>query len=127
MPELELQPHVGLMRANWSVRRYRAAVLQGINLPALRAGDFPLVIFRRGIKMRHTVVHPWVFAILRGIEEGVSFGSVIEGLVADGVTLEALGGQLRGFFKLFAEAGWVQILGASVVPEGAISAASPDA
>jgi len=114
------------MRATISVHRYRSAVLKGIEPPALQPGDFPLVIFRRGIKMRHTVVHPWAFAILQGIGEGGSVGDAIEALVADGADLEALGERLQGFFKLFTEAGWVQICEMPGHNTG-ISGASPGA
>lgn len=113
MPALRLQPHVGLLRATSTVHRYRSTVLKGDEPMPLEQGDFPIVVFRRGIKMRHMVVHPWAFAILEGLKADRSVSDVVTGLVATGAPISELGTKLAGFFRLFGETRLVEVATAS--------------
>lgn len=70
VPKLALQPHVFLLRASHNVHDVRAALLSRAEVPALAEGDFPIVVFRRGIGMRTWVVPLGLWGILDAIRRG---------------------------------------------------------
>ena len=110
MPMLELQPHVTLIHATHNIHLVRSAVVSGRDVPDLVPGDFTIVVFRRGIKMRHWVLDPAMFFILDGIGRGEHLGAIVERLVADGlVTPPELAQRIAGWFRDFSERNLVQI------------------
>ena len=114
MPRLRLQPHVSLLRVGHNVHALRAAALGGQPLPEVTAGDYPLVVFRRGIKMRHWVLPLPAWGILDGIGWGLSVPEAIEAVFARGwIDAEVLSAEIGGWFKDFAERRLVERCSAS--------------
>lgn len=102
IPPLRLQPHVRLLRFTHDVHRLRAAVLAGETPPELGRGDFPLVIFRRGLRMRHWELPLGAWAVLDGLARGLSVAGAIERALAEGLLAEAdLGEPLSTWFHDF--------------------------
>ncbi|MEZ4235478.1 MAG: putative DNA-binding domain-containing protein [Myxococcota bacterium] len=99
-PKLALQPHVHLVLATHNVHEVRGAALGGGPLPALREGHFPLVVFRRGIRMRHWCVPLGLFGILEGIAAGCTLSQAIERTFANGwTTTEELTAHVGEWFQ----------------------------
>lgn len=112
MPRLALQPHVSLLRNRTNVHRVRSALLSGDAPPDLVPGDFPLVIFRRGVRMRHWEIPLGSWGILCGIQDGLEVGSAIERAFARGwLSMDQLGSELGAWFADFAERNLVQLAG----------------
>jgi len=102
VPPLRLQPHVGLLRLTTDVHRARAAALAGRSLPELSRGDFPVVVFRRGVRMRHWELPLGAWAVLDGIGRGLPVGAAIERALVEGLLGEDdLGERLSGWFRDF--------------------------
>jgi hypothetical protein len=102
--KVALAPHVTLLRLRTNVHEVRSALLTGVDPPAVREEVVHLVVFRRGIRMRHWAVGPAELALLEGIASGRSLAEAIEeplnkGLM-DPVTLSA---EIGGWFEAFAE------------------------
>ncbi|HNC95480.1 MAG TPA: putative DNA-binding domain-containing protein [Myxococcota bacterium] len=106
LPPLQLAPPVRLLRLRHNVHHLRSALLLGGELPALQAGDFPVVVFRRGHRVRHRDVAPELYQLLLGIVEGRLLEDALERAVA--VDPERLVPQIGGWFTLAGEAGWLQ-------------------
>lgn len=111
VPLLRLAPHVCLLRFGSDVHHLRSALLEGRAgeggaLPALQAGDWPVVLFRRGIRVRHADVAPELFDLLTRISAGEGLGAALEAVVmADPERLVPL---IPGWFHACGEAGWLQ-------------------
>lgn len=104
LPPLRLQAHVSLLRLQHSVHRVRAAVLTGEPPPELETGDFPVVVFRRNLKMRHWEAPAGAWAILKGLDEGLDVGGAIEGAWARGLLDPArVAADVQDWFRAFAE------------------------
>lgn len=111
MPPLKLQPHVTLLPLNHNVHWIRSAVLAGAeSIPDLEEGFYPVVVFRRGIKMRHWQMPRGAFEILRGIDDGLSVEAAIDRAFNEGVlNAETLATDIGTWFKDFAERNLVEI------------------
>ena len=110
MPALRLQPHVALLRLSHNVHEVRSAALRDAEPPPLRAGDFPIVVFRRGIKMRHWVVPLGAWGILDAIADGLDVGAALDSVFARGLaSAEVLSTEVAGWFRDFAERNLVGI------------------
>ena len=111
VPLLRLAPHVCLLRFGSDVHHLRSALLEGRAgeggaLPALQEGDWPVVLFRRGIRVRHADVAPELFDLLTRISAGEGLGAALEAVVmADPERLMPL---IPGWFQTCGEAGWLQ-------------------
>lgn len=102
LPPLRLQPHVSLLRLTRDVHRARSAISSGAALPEISEGDFPLVVFRRGLRMRHWELPLGAWALLDGIARGLPVGAAIERAHAEGlVTDEDLSSRLSTWFSDF--------------------------
>ncbi len=111
MPRLKLQPHVTLLRLTWNVHWIRSAVLAKKEaVPELAEGLFPVVVFRRGLKMRHWEMPRGAFEILVGIDEGMSVEAAVDRAFAEGVlNVETLPVDIGTWFKDYAERNLVEI------------------
>lgn len=102
VPPLRLQPHARLLRFTHDVHRLRAAALAGEAPPPLTQGDFPLVIFRRGLQMRHWELPLGAWALLDGIARGLAVEAAVERALAEGLLDEGdLGARLSTWFRDF--------------------------
>ncbi|MCB9697016.1 MAG: putative DNA-binding domain-containing protein [Alphaproteobacteria bacterium] len=110
-PRLALAPHVTLLRLRWSVHRVRSAVMTGGEPPAPEEGHFPLVVFRRGLKMRHWEVPVGLFALLEGLGEGNSVAGAIDHAFRGGhVDLATLQAEIGGWFREMSERSLVRVV-----------------
>ena len=66
----------------------------------------PLVLFRRGISVRHLEVSPELFDLLARIGAGEGLAAALEAAV--GADPERLVPEVGGWFRLCGEAGWLQ-------------------
>jgi hypothetical protein len=104
MPALRLQPHVSLLRLTHNVHEIRSAALLDREPPALRAGDYPIVVFRRGIKMRHWVMPLGAWGILDALADGLSVADALERVFTRGLASpEELAAEVGTWFQDFAE------------------------
>lgn len=111
MPPLRLQPHVSLLRLSRNVHELRAALLTRAAKPDLVSGDYPLVVFRRGIGMRHWVVPTPLWAILSEIAQGRAVPAAIESVFARGIVdAGTLAAEIGGWFREMAERQLVEIV-----------------
>lgn len=112
MPPLRLQPHVTLLDLGHNVHWIRSAVLAGKPVPELETGSFPVVVFRRGIKMRHWQMPRGAFEILRGVEDGLGVDAAIDRAFQAGVLhVETLPADIGTWFKDYAERNLVEVAG----------------
>lgn len=109
MPPLRLQPHVTLLRLRANVHEVRSAVVSGAPPPALAAGDFPVVIFRRDLRMRHAEVEPGAFAVLEALSGGATVDRAVEAALAVVGDVPALVAKLPVWFRFFGERGLVEL------------------
>jgi Putative DNA-binding domain len=101
---LALAPHVSLLRLTTNVHLVRSALLSGTPPPAVREAHVHLVVFRRGIKMRHWAVGPGMFALLEGFAEGKTLAEAVEKPVRDGwMDPPTLAAEIAEWFESFAE------------------------
>ena len=111
MPRLELQPHVTLLRNRTNVHELRSAVMRGADPPALIDGDYPIVIFRRNLKMRHWVMDLGAWGVLREIEDGRGVDEAIEAVFSRGwVAADDIAGSIQQWFQDYAERNLVQVV-----------------
>lgn len=104
LPVLRLQPHVSLLRLGRNVHEIRSAVLSDRDPPALRSGDFPLIVFRRLNKMRHWVAPLPLWGILAAIDRGSTVPEAIDDVFGRGwIDLETLQAEIGGWFSDLAE------------------------
>jgi hypothetical protein len=107
-PRLGLQPHVGLRRCRTDVHRWRTESAAGETPAPLETGDFPLVVYRRDLRMRHRVVPvPW-FTLLQALHAGRGLGQSLEDVVASGVDAEWLSGQVSNWFRDMVAWRWIE-------------------
>lgn len=112
MPPLRLQPHVTLLRLSRNVHELRSALLTDQDRPEIVEGDYPLVVFRRGIAMRHWAVPLGLWGILEGISRGRPVAGAIEEAFARGlVDSETLSREIGGWFRDLAERQLVELSG----------------
>ncbi len=101
---LGLAPHVTLLRLHTTVHEVRTALLTGVEPPAVREEPVLLVVFRRGIRMRHWAVSAAEYALLEGIARGLPLAQAIEEPVRTGVIDGTkLASEIGGWFEAFAE------------------------
>ncbi len=100
---LALQPYVGLLRARFNVHHLRSAALAGEPRPDLRAGDFPVAIFRLERQMRHIELEPAAFEALAAIGRGEGLVGGLEAAVREAGSAEAVMPKVSGWFKKFVE------------------------
>ncbi len=106
MPSLRLSPHARLLRLRSNVHLIRSAALQKKDAPALESIDRPLLVFRRGIRVRHMELPLPQWTLLSRIDAGEDLGSALEAVVAEWPDVAP---QLGEWFKAFAETDWVQV------------------
>ncbi len=106
LPPLQLAPPVQLLRLRRNVHHLRSALLMGGEVPVLQEGDFPIVVFRRGHRVRHRDVPPELYLLLCGLSRGLPLEEALESAVASDP--ERLVPQIGGWFSLAGEAGWFQ-------------------
>lgn len=111
MPALRLQPHVTLLRLTHNVHALRATPRrEGVEPPALESGDYPLVVFRRGIKMRHWVMPLGAWSVLREIDRGHTVPEALEAVFAKGVvSADELTTEIGQWFRDYAERDLVEL------------------
>jgi hypothetical protein len=110
MPPLRLQPHVGLLRLTTNVHEVRTAALTGAERPALRAGDFPVVVYREELRMCSWAVPLGLWAILDAIRRGLTVGEALDDAVAGGlVDTATLATSLGGWFRELAQRRLVEL------------------
>lgn len=104
-PRLALAPHVTLLRLRWSVHRVRSAAMSaGTEPPPLEQGHFPVVVFRRNLKMRHWEVPVGLFALLEGLRGGSTVAAAVDAAFRSGaVDLPTLQTEIGGWFRELAE------------------------
>jgi len=101
---LALAAPVSLLRLRTTVHEVRGALLAGVEPPAVREEPVCLVVFRRGIRMRHWAVSAAELALLEGIERGLPLAEAVEEPVRTGVMDGAtLATEIGGWFQAFAE------------------------
>lgn len=104
IPRLALQPHVFLLRATHNVHDVRAALLSRGEVPPLIEGDYPIVVFRRGIGMRTWVVPVALWAVLDAIRRGKPLTAAFDDAFERGhATVEALTANVGQWFADLAE------------------------
>jgi len=111
MPPLKLQPHVRLLRLTHNVHWIRSrATTSDDTPPELEIGDFPVVVFRRGIKMRHWELPLGSWAILEGIDRGLGVEGAIERAFEKGwLDPENLAANIQEWFGDYAERNLLEI------------------
>lgn len=77
-----LRPPVRLLRPRHAVHRLRSAVVNDRPPPALDEGDFPLVLFRKGLRMRHVELDDGAWRLLAALGSGATLEEAVEA-VAD--------------------------------------------
>lgn len=106
MPALRLSPHARLLRLRSNVHLLRSAALQKKDVPELERVDRPLLVFRRGIRVRHMELPLPQWSLLSRIDAGEDLGGALEAVVAEWPDVAS---QLGEWFKTFAETDWVQV------------------
>jgi hypothetical protein len=113
LPRLRLQPPVRLLRLTTDVHRFRtAAVTDEEEAPdPIRTGlDVPLVVFRRGQRMRTWELKPGAWRVLERLSEGAALQDAITAPVEEGlVAPERLHAEIEGWFKDFAQHQLVEV------------------
>lgn len=114
---LRLAPPVALLRLRTSLHRIRAAVLCHEPVPALEEGDFPLVIYRTELQMRHweTAAHAWT--LLANFEKGATVAEAIAASLAQGVPEPVLTEQVGAWFEAFGTRGLLEPAPEGDVPD----------
>jgi hypothetical protein len=104
LPKLRLQPHVHLLRTTHNVHEVRSALLTREDVPELRPGDFPLVLYRKGLDMRHWVTPLALWGILDAIGRGETVPAAIDSVFTKGwTTADELGAEIGTWFREIAE------------------------
>lgn len=106
---IRLQPHVRLLRARWSVHRWRSVALADQAAPPPVEGDFTLVVFRVDRKMRHLEVEPAAWALLRALDGGASLDEALGAALAEAGDVQQLVAKLPGWFQLFTQRGLLEL------------------
>ncbi len=108
MLALALAPHVRLLRHRTPAYAVRRALLAGEDAPLADPLPEPvhLAIYRRGITVRHRVLEPGAWAVLRALGEGCGLLEALERAAAS-VPAAALERRVAGWFRTFAAEGLV--------------------
>jgi len=112
MPPLRLQPHVTLLRFTHNVHwlRSTSTPADGEEVLELEAGDYPVVVFRRGIKMRHWEMDLGAWAVLKGIDDGLGVeGAIEQAFNKDWLDPENLGANIQKWFVDYAERNLLEV------------------
>ena len=111
MPPLRLQPHVTLLRLHYNVHWLRSkALARSTEVPELERGEYGVVVFRRGIKMRHWEMPRGAFAILEGIDQGLAVDAAIERAFGlDLLDPQTLGEDISTWFRDYASRSLVEV------------------
>ena len=110
MPALALQPHVQLLKLTHNLHHIRSALLSGEDVPELVRGEWYLVVFRRGIKMRHWGIPRGQWALLEQINEVGAIGLALNNVVVAGEVSELdLAQSVQAWFRDFTERNLVQL------------------
>jgi uncharacterized protein (UPF0276 family) len=102
LPSLKLASTVHLFHLSYPVHRYRTALLSGQDLPELQEAAFFLVIFRRGLQVRHLEVEPELYSFLKGLKTGQSTEEALLSAVESDP--ERLLPKVNGWFQTLSEA-----------------------
>ena len=101
---LALAPHVTLLRLSTNVHEIRGAILSDTEPPPLCETVVHLVVFRRGIRMRHWAVGPALYTLLEALGKGRGLAEAIEEPVSRGfVDPTTLSSEIGGWFEALAE------------------------
>lgn len=112
LPALDLQPHVHLLRLRRNVHEVRSAVMTRQPVPELVEGDYPLVVFRSRLQMRHWVVPLGMWGILEAIGDGLALPAALERVFVRGwATPEELTEHVGAWFHDLATLKLVQLRG----------------
>lgn len=111
MPPLQLQPHVRLLRLTHNVHWIRSqSTTSDQEPPELTTGDYPVVVFRRHIKMRHWQLSLGAWSILDGIDNGLGVEASIERAFNRGwLDPENLAAHIQTWFADYAERNLLEI------------------
>lgn len=110
-PCLRRTPPTGLLRLTWSVHQVRSAVVGGGAPAALEAGEWHLVVFRRGLRMRHLEIEAPLWRILAALDGTRPLDQALgEGLQGGDLPAD-LGGALQRWFRQLAELELVEVVG----------------
>ena len=111
-PCLRRTPPTGLLRLRWSVHHTRSAVVSGSAPPPLEPGEWHLVVFRRGLRMRHLEIEAPLWRILAALDGSSPLDQVLaEGLGGGDLPVD-LGGALQRWFRQLAELELVEVVAA---------------
>jgi hypothetical protein len=111
MPPLRLQPHVTLLRFTHNVHWIRSRGTRDQEVPEIEAGDYPVVVFRRGIKMRHWEMSLGAWGILAGIDSGLGVEGAIEQAFDSGwLDPENLAANIQQWFVDYAERNLLEVV-----------------
>lgn len=111
MPRLRLQPHVTLLRLTHNVHWIRSAVLADKEVPELEEGSYPVVVFRRNLKMRHWQMPRGAFEVLWEIDRGGDVESAINAVFERGLlNADTLAADIGTWFQDYAERNLVEIV-----------------
>lgn len=105
-PHLRLAPHARLLRLRSNVHLIRSASLRKKDAPELVVMDRPLLVFRRGLRVRHMELPLAQWSLLAALDRGEDLGTALEQIVAQWPEVV---GELGTWFKTFAETDWVQV------------------
>jgi hypothetical protein len=101
---LALAPHVSLLRLSTNVHEVRGALLSGSDPPPVCETVVHLVVFRRGIKMRHWAVGPALYTLLEALAEGRTLAEAIETPVSrEWIDPTTLSSEIGEWFESLAE------------------------
>jgi Putative DNA-binding domain len=109
-PYLRRTPPTGLLHLSWSVHQVRSAVVGGTAPLQLEPGDWHLVVFRRGLRMRHLEIEPPLWRILAALDGTKPLDQALgEGLQGGDLPAD-LGGALQRWFRQLAELELVEVV-----------------
>ena len=113
MPPLRLQPHVTMLRLSHNVHwvRSQATKAGDESVPEVEAGDYPIVVFRRGTKMRHWQMDLGAWGILKGIDDGLGVEAAIEQAFDNGwLSADNLAANIQKWFVDYAERNLLEVV-----------------
>lgn len=108
-PVLGWQPPVSLLHLTHTVHHVRAEIIAGRPPPEPEAKDVWLVVFRRGLRMRHLQLEAPAWALLAELREPSTVSAALARWMETVEEPEAHLGRLQEWFRLFAEHDLVQV------------------
>lgn len=101
-------PPVTCLRLRTDVHRVRADAIAGRSGQGPTAVDVPLVVFRRGIRMRHLALDDLPWRLLCLFEQPTTLQEALGRLIADGADADRVAAGVGGWFRDFATQGLLQ-------------------